>query len=240
MATLEAQRLAKSYGKKQVVIDVSLKVDSGEIIGLLGPNGAGKTTCFYMIAGLIRGNAGKIWINGKDITLAPIHVRARMGLGYLPQEASVFRKLSVEENILSVMESAKIDKSTRKARVEELIEEFHIDHIRHSLGMSLSGGERRRVEIARALAVNPQFILLDEPFAGVDPVSVGDIKKIVQYLKSKNIGVLITDHNVRETLSLCDKAYIVGEGHIIAEGNTEAILNNELVRSVYLGKDFRL
>jgi lipopolysaccharide export system ATP-binding protein len=240
MATLEAKNLAKSYGKKQVVLDVSIKVDSGEIIGLLGPNGAGKTTCFYMIAGLIRGNAGKILINGEDITLAPIHVRARLGLGYLPQEASVFRKLSVEENILSVMESAKVDKSKRKARVEELIEEFHIGHIRHSLGMSLSGGERRRVEIARALAVNPHFILLDEPFAGVDPVSVGDIKKIVQYLKSKNIGVLITDHNVRETLSLCDKAYIVGEGHIIAEGNAEDILNNELVRSVYLGKDFRL
>lgn len=240
MATLRAQNLAKSYGKKQVVIDVSLRVDSGEIIGLLGPNGAGKTTCFYMIAGLVRGNGGKIWINEKDITLAPIHVRARLGLGYLPQEASVFRKLTVEENLLAVMESAKIDKSTRKVRVEELIEEFHIGHIRQSLGMSLSGGERRRVEIARALAVNPDFILLDEPFAGVDPVSVGDIKKIVQYLKSKNIGVLITDHNVRETLSLCDKAYIVGEGHIIAEGDAEAILNNELVRSVYLGKDFRL
>lgn len=240
MATLEAKNLAKSYGKKQVVIDVSLRVDSGEIIGLLGPNGAGKTTCFYMIAGLVRGNGGTIWINGKDITLAPIHVRARLGLGYLPQEASVFRKLTVEENLLAVMESAKVDKSTRNARLEELIEEFHIGHIRQSLGMSLSGGERRRVEIARALAVNPHFILLDEPFAGVDPVSVGDIKKIVQYLKSKNIGVLITDHNVRETLSLCDKAYIVGEGHIIAEGDAEAILNNELVRSVYLGKDFRL
>jgi len=240
MATLEAKNLAKSYGKKQVVIDVSIKVNSGEIIGLLGPNGAGKTTCFYMIAGLIRGNAGKILINDQDITLAPIHVRARLGLGYLPQEASVFRKLSVEENILSVMESANVPKSKRKARVEELIEEFHISHIRHSPGMSLSGGERRRVEIARALAVNPHFILLDEPFAGVDPVSVGDIKKIVQYLKSKNIGVLITDHNVRETLSLCDKAYIVGEGHIISEGNAEDILNDELVRSVYLGKDFRL
>jgi len=240
MATLEAKNLAKSYGKKQVVIDVSIEVNSGEIIGLLGPNGAGKTTCFYMIAGLIRGNAGKILINDQDITLAPIHVRARLGLGYLPQEASVFRKLSVEENILSVMESANVPKSKRKARVEELIEEFHISHIRHSLGMSLSGGERRRVEIARALAVNPHFILLDEPFAGVDPVSVGDIKKIVQYLKSKNIGVLITDHNVRETLSLCDKAYIVGEGHIISEGNAEDILNDELVRSVYLGKDFRL
>ncbi len=176
----------------------------------------------------------------KILPLAPIHVRARLGLGYLPQEASVFRKLSVEENILSVMESANVPKSKRKARVEELIEEFHISHIRHSPGMSLSGGERRRVEIARALAVNAHFILLDEPFAGVDPVSVGDIKKIVQYLKSKNIGVLITDHNVRETLSLCDKAYIVGEGHIISEGNAEDILNDELVRSVYLGKDFRL
>ncbi len=240
MATLKAQQLAKAYGKKEVVSDVSLEVNSGEIIGLLGPNGAGKTTCFYMIAGLIRGNAGKIWINGKDITLAPMHVRARQGLGYLPQEASVFRKLTVEENILSVMESSRVDKSVRKARVQELIEEFHIGHIRHSLGMSLSGGERRRVEIARALAVNPHFILLDEPFAGVDPVSVGDIKKIVQYLKSKNIGVLITDHNVRETLSLCDKAYIVGEGRIIAEGGADEILNNDLVRSVYLGKDFRL
>jgi lipopolysaccharide export system ATP-binding protein len=240
MATLKAQQLAKSYGKKEVVSDVSLEVKSGEIIGLLGPNGAGKTTCFYMIAGLIRGNAGKIWINGEDITLAPMHVRARQGLGYLPQEASVFRKLTVEENILSVMESSRIDKSVRKARMQELIEEFHIGHIRHSLGMSLSGGERRRVEIARALAVNPHFILLDEPFAGVDPVSVGDIKKIVQYLKSKNIGVLITDHNVRETLSLCDKAYIVGEGKIIAEGGADEILNNDLVRSVYLGKDFRL
>ena len=240
MATLSARNLAKSYGKRQVVIDVSLQVSSGEIIGLLGPNGAGKTTCFYMIAGLIRGNGGKITLNGEDITHSPMHKRARLGLGYLPQEASVFRKLTVAENIMAVMENGKVEKSVRQQRLEQLIDEFHIGHIRDSLGMALSGGERRRVEIARALAVTPDFMLLDEPFAGVDPVSVGDIKKIVEYLKSRNIGVLITDHNVRETLSLCDKAYIVGEGHIIAEGGPEDILNNELVRSVYLGDDFKL
>ena len=240
MATLSARNLAKSYGKRQVVIDVSLQVSSGEIIGLLGPNGAGKTTCFYMIAGLVRGNGGKITLNGEDITHSPMHKRARLGLGYLPQEASVFRKLTVAENIMAVMENGKVEKSVRQQRLEQLIDEFHIGHIRDSLGMALSGGERRRVEIARALAVTPDFMLLDEPFAGVDPVSVGDIKKIVEYLKSRNIGVLITDHNVRETLSLCDKAYIVGEGHIIAEGGPEDILNNELVRSVYLGDDFKL
>lgn len=240
MATLSAQNLAKSYGKRQVVIDVSLKVSSGQIIGLLGPNGAGKTTCFYMIAGLIKGNGGKIMINGEDITHSPMHKRARLGLGYLPQEASVFRKLTVAENIMAVMENGKVDKSIRNKRLEQLILEFNIGHIRDSLGMALSGGERRRVEIARALAVKPDFILLDEPFAGVDPVSVGDIKKIVEYLKSRDIGVLITDHNVRETLSLCDKAYIVGEGHIIAEGVPQDILNSELVRSVYLGNDFKL
>ena len=240
MATLSARNLAKSYGKRQVVIDVSLRVSSGEIIGLLGPNGAGKTTCFYMIAGLVRGNGGKITLNGEDITHSPMHKRARLGLGYLPQEASVFRKLTVAENIMAVMENGKVEKSVRQQRLEQLIDEFHIGHIRDSLGMALSGGERRRVEIARALAVTPDFMLLDEPFAGVDPVSVGDIKKIVEYLKSRNIGVLITDHNVRETLSLCDKAYIVGEGHIIAEGGPEDILNNELVRSVYLGDDFKL
>lgn len=240
MATLSAQNLAKSYGKRQVVIDVSLEVSSGQIIGLLGPNGAGKTTCFYMIAGLIKGNGGKITINGEDITRSPMHKRARLGLGYLPQEASVFRKLTVAENIMAVMENGKVDKSIRSKRLEQLINEFNIGHIRDSLGMALSGGERRRVEIARALAVKPDFILLDEPFAGVDPVSVGDIKKIVEYLKSRNIGVLITDHNVRETLSLCDKAYIAGEGHIIAEGGPQDILNSELVRSVYLGDDFRL
>lgn len=240
MATLSAQNLAKAYGKRQVVIDVSLEVSSGEIIGLLGPNGAGKTTCFYMIAGLIRGNGGRITLNGEDITHSPMHKRARLGLGYLPQEASVFRKLTVAENIMAVMENGKVEKSLRHKRLEGLINEFNIGHIRDSLGMSLSGGERRRVEIARALAVKPDFILLDEPFAGVDPVSVGDIKKIVKYLKSRDIGVLITDHNVRETLSLCDKAYIVGEGHIIAEGPPQDILNSEIVRSVYLGDDFRL
>lgn len=240
MPILSAQHLAKSYGKRQVVIDVSLEISSGQIIGLLGPNGAGKTTCFYMIAGLVNGNGGKITLDGIDITHSPMHKRAQLGLGYLPQEASVFRKLTVAENIMAVMESGKVEKSVRKQRLEQLIEEFHIGHIRDSLGMALSGGERRRVEIARALAVDPSFILLDEPFAGVDPVSVGDIKKIIQYLKSRNIGVLITDHNVRETLSLCDKAYIVGEGHIIAEGNTEDILGSEIVRSVYLGEDFTL
>ena len=240
MATLSAQHLAKSYGKRKVVIDVSLEISTGQIIGLLGPNGAGKTTCFYMIAGLIHGDGGKIIIDDIDVTQSPMHKRARLGLGYLPQEASVFRKLTVSENILAVMENGKVDKSLRKKRLEQLIEEFHIGHIRDSLGMALSGGERRRVEIARALAVNPSFILLDEPFAGVDPVSVGDIKKIIQYLKSRDIGVLITDHNVRETLSLCDKAYIVGEGHIIAEGNTRDILDSEIVRSVYLGEDFTL
>ena len=240
MATLSAQNLAKSYGKRQVVVDVSLEVSSGQIIGLLGPNGAGKTTCFYMIAGLVRGDGGQIILNGEDITHSPMHKRAHLGLGYLPQEASVFRKLTVAENIMAVMENGKVEKSLRKKRLGRLISEFHLDPIRDSLGMTLSGGERRRVEIARALAVNPDFILLDEPFAGVDPVSVGDIKKIVEYLGAHNIGVLITDHNVRETLSLCDKAYIVGEGRIIAEGNPQDILDNELVRSVYLGDDFRL
>lgn len=240
LATLSALHLAKSYGKRKVVIDVSLSVSSGQIVGLLGPNGAGKTTCFYMIAGLISGNGGQIKINDVDITHSAMHKRARLGLGYLPQEASVFRKLTVEENIMAVMENRKVEKGLRKTRLEQLIEEFNIGHIRKSLGMALSGGERRRVEIARALAVKPDFILLDEPFAGVDPVSVGDIKKIVEYLKSRNIGVLITDHNVRETLPICDKAYIVGEGHIIAEGQPDDILASELVRSVYLGTDFKL
>ena len=240
MATLRALNLAKSYGKRRVVIDVSLEICSGEVIGLLGPNGAGKTTCFYMIAGLVRGNGGKILINDTDITHSPMHKRAQLGLGYLPQEASVFRKLTVAENITAVMESGRIAKDLRKDRLEQLIEELHIGHIRDNLGMSLSGGERRRVEIARALAVNPEFILLDEPFAGVDPVSVADIKKIIEYLKARNIGVLITDHNVRETLALCDKAYIVGEGHIIAQGQPEDILSSEIVRSVYLGDNFKL
>jgi len=240
LALLEARNLAKSYNKRQIIIDVSVQVASGEIIGLLGPNGAGKTTCFYMIAGLVRQDAGQVFIDDKEITKKPIHERAQLGIGYLPQEASVFRKLSVAENVLAVLESTKLDKNSRKKRLDELLDEFNIGHIRDSLGMSLSGGERRRVEIARALAMDPDFILLDEPFAGVDPLSVGDIKEIIRYLKKRGIGVLITDHNVRETLSLCDKAYIVGEGHIIAEGDAETILANEKVREVYLGKEFRL
>ncbi len=240
MALLHAKNLAKSYNKRQIIIDVSVQVSSGEIIGLLGPNGAGKTTCFYMIAGLVKQDAGQVFIDDTEITKKPIHERARLGIGYLPQEASVFRKLSVAENILAVLESTKLGKESRKKRLDELLDEFSISHIRDSLGMSLSGGERRRVEIARALAMDPDFILLDEPFAGVDPLSVGDIKEIIRYLKERGIGVLITDHNVRETLSLCDKAYIVGEGHIIAEGNAETILANEKVREVYLGKEFRL
>lgn len=240
MALLQAKNLAKSYNKRQIIIDVSVEVSSGEIIGLLGPNGAGKTTCFYMIAGLVRQDAGQVFIDDTEITKKPIHARARLGIGYLPQEASVFRKLSVQENILAVLESTKLNKEGRRQRLEELLDEFNISHIRDSLGMSLSGGERRRVEIARALAMNPDFILLDEPFAGVDPLSVGDIKEIIRYLKERGIGVLITDHNVRETLSLCDKAYIVGEGHIIAEGDAETILANQKVREVYLGKEFRL
>ena len=240
MALLKASNLAKSYNKRQVVVDVSLEVSSGEIIGVLGPNGAGKTTCFYMIAGLVKQDSGQIFIDDTELTKMPIHERARLGIGYLPQEASVFRKLTVSENILAVLESAKIPKSDRSERLENLLEEFNIKHIRDSLGMSLSGGERRRVEIARALSIGPDFILLDEPFAGVDPLSVGDIKEIIRYLKQRGIGVLITDHNVRETLSLCDKAYIVGEGHIIAEGDADAILANQKVREVYLGKEFRL
>lgn len=240
MALLHAKNLAKSYNKRQIIIDVSVQVSSGEIIGLLGPNGAGKTTCFYMIAGLVKQDAGQVFIDDTEITKKPIHERARLGIGYLPQEASVFRKLSVAENILAVLESTKLGKESRKKRLDELLDEFSISHIRDSLGMSLSGGERRRVEIARALAMDPDFILLDEPFAGVDPLSVGDIKEIIRYLKERGIGVLITDHNVRETLSLCDKAYIVGEGHIIAEGNAETILADEKVREVYLGKEFRL
>lgn len=240
MALLRASNLAKSYNKRPVVIDVSLEVSSGEIIGVLGPNGAGKTTCFYMIAGLVRQDAGQIFIDDTELTKMPIHARAQLGIGYLPQEASVFRKLSVSENIMAVLESTKLTKQGRATRLEDLLSEFHIHHIRDSLGMSLSGGERRRVEIARALAMDPAFILLDEPFAGVDPLSVGDIKQIISYLKERGIGVLITDHNVRETLSLCDKAYIVGEGHIIAEGDANAILANQKVRKVYLGEEFTL
>ncbi|WP_288370819.1 LPS export ABC transporter ATP-binding protein [uncultured Marinobacter sp.] len=241
MAVLRASNLAKSYKHKKVVLDVSLEIRSGEIVGLLGPNGAGKTTCFYMIVGLVPADRGRITIDSQDITPLPMHGRARKGIGYLPQEASVFRKLTVRDNIMAILETRKgLNRADREAKLEELLEEFHITHIRDSLGMALSGGERRRVEIARALAMEPAFILLDEPFAGVDPISVSDIKHIIRHLRDKGIGVLITDHNVRETLDICENAYIVSGGHIIASGNSEAILANQQVKEVYLGDEFRL
>ncbi|RYZ80874.1 MAG: LPS export ABC transporter ATP-binding protein [Proteobacteria bacterium] len=241
MASLHAQHLAKSYKKRKVVIDVSVSVSSGQIVGLLGPNGAGKTTCFYMIAGLVDADNGRVLIDDLDITNLPIHGRARAGIGYLPQEASIFRKLSVADNIMAILETRKdLDRKQRLAKMESLLQEFHITHIRDSLGMALSGGERRRVEIARALATDPKFILLDEPFAGVDPISVADIKEIVRHLKDRGIGVLITDHNVRETLDICETAFIVSEGHIIASGSSTSILANDRVRQVYLGEDFKL
>ncbi|MEJ2417228.1 MAG: LPS export ABC transporter ATP-binding protein [Exilibacterium sp.] len=241
MPKLNARHLAKSYKGRRVVVDVSLSVSSGQIVGLLGPNGAGKTTCFYMIAGLVKADRGQVLIEDRDITHLPIHGRARAGIGYLPQEASVFRKLTVAENILAILETRKdLNRKQRRERLGNLLREFHITHIENSRGMALSGGERRRVEIARALATAPDFILLDEPFAGVDPISVNDIKQIIQHLKYRGIGVLITDHNVRETLDICEKAYIVSEGRIIAEGNAEKILNNRKVREVYLGNQFTL
>jgi len=241
MAVLRASNLAKSYKQKKVVLDVSLEIRSGEIVGLLGPNGAGKTTCFYMIVGLVPSDHGRVTIDNKDITPLPMHGRAQKGIGYLPQEASVFRKLTVRDNIMAILETRKgLKRADREAKVEELLEEFHITHIRDSLGMALSGGERRRVEIARALAMEPAFILLDEPFAGVDPISVSDIKHIIRHLRDKGIGVLITDHNVRETLDICENAYIVSGGHIIASGNAEAILANQQVKEVYLGNEFHL
>ncbi|MCG7199068.1 LPS export ABC transporter ATP-binding protein [Marinobacter pelagius] len=241
MAVLRASNLAKSYKQKKVVIDVSLEIQSGEIVGLLGPNGAGKTTCFYMIVGLVPADRGRITIDGQDITPLPMHGRARKGIGYLPQEASVFRKLSVRDNIMAILETRKgLSRAERDAKLDELLEEFHITHIRDSVGMALSGGERRRVEIARALAMEPAFILLDEPFAGVDPISVSDIKHIIRHLRDKGIGVLITDHNVRETLDICENAYIVSGGHIIASGSSEEILANQQVKEVYLGNEFRL
>ena len=241
MAILEARNLAKSYGKRPVVKDVSLSVKQGEIVGLLGPNGAGKTTCFYMIIGLVAQDGGAVTVDGQDITALPMHGRARRGLGYLPQEPSVFRKLSVEDNILAILETRKeLNRKQRVQRAEELMREFHVSHLAKSQGMSLSGGERRRVEIARALAADPQFILLDEPFAGVDPISVTDIKQIIRHLRDSGIGVLITDHNVRETLDICEHAYIIGEGHVIAEGTTSDILNNTQVRKTYLGENFTL
>ena len=241
MALLEARQLAKSYKKRPVVRDVSLSVEQGQIVGLLGPNGAGKTTCFYMIVGLIPADKGDVFIGEQSITRLPMHARARKGIGYLPQEASIFRKLSVQDNILGVLQTRRdLSRSDQKERLESLLREFNITHIRDSLGMALSGGERRRVEIARALAMEPAIVLLDEPFAGVDPISVGDIKAIIHHLRDRGIAVLITDHNVRETLDICEKAYIVGNGHIIAEGTAEDVLNNPTVREVYLGDQFRL
>ncbi|RUO62448.1 LPS export ABC transporter ATP-binding protein [Pseudidiomarina insulisalsae] len=241
MSRLIAEHLAKSYKKRQVVKDVSLTVESGKVIGLLGPNGAGKTTTFYMIVGLVNHDKGRILLDEQDISLLPMHERARRGIGYLPQESSIFRKLTVRDNIMAILETRKeLDANTREEKLDNLLEEFHIGHIANSLGMSLSGGERRRVEIARALAAEPQFILLDEPFAGVDPISVIDIKKIIEHLRQRGIGVLITDHNVRETLSVCEHAYIVSHGQLIAEGDAHTILNNQQVKDVYLGDQFTL
>ena len=241
MAVLRALNLSKSYKKRPIIRDVSLSVESGAIVGLLGPNGAGKTTCFYMIVGLITQDGGEVFIGEENITNLPMHGRAKKGIGYLPQEASIFRKMSVENNILAILETRDdLDDVQRKNKTNELLEEFHLTHIRNSVGLSLSGGERRRVEIARSLATEPNFILLDEPFAGVDPISVNDIKQIIRHLKSKGIGVLITDHNVRETLDICEHAYIVGEGKVIAEGQASEIVANQQVREIYLGEDFVL
>ncbi len=241
MAVLSADHLAKSYGKRRVINDVSVSIGSGQIVGLLGPNGAGKTTCFYMIAGILDADQGRIAIDDTDITRLPVHRRAQLGLGYLPQEPSVFRKLSVAENVLAILETRRdLGRAERQAQLDQLLDEFHVSHLRDSPGAALSGGERRRVEIARALASEPKFMLLDEPFAGVDPISVNDIKSVIYQLRERGIGVLITDHNVRETLDICERAYIVGEGRVIAEGNTDAILANEDVRRIYLGEQFQI
>ncbi len=241
MATLIASNLAKAYKGREVVQDVSLHLQSGQVVGLLGPNGAGKTTCFYMIIGIIQADRGTIELNGEDITPLSMHERARHGIGYLPQEASIFRRLSVGDNILAILETRPdLNRAQRLQRRDELLEEFNVQHLRDSLGQALSGGERRRIEIARALATEPDFILLDEPFAGVDPISVNDIKQIINHLRDRGIGVLITDHNVRDTLDICEKAFIVGEGHIIAAGTADDVLNNARVRKIYLGEQFRL
>ena len=241
MSRLTATHLAKSYKNRKVVEDVSISIESGQIVGLLGPNGAGKTTCFYMIIGIVPQDKGTITIDDYDITRLPMHGRAAKGIGYLPQEASIFRKLSVKDNIMAILETRKeLSKAQRKAKLDDLLQEFHVVHIADSMGMTLSGGERRRVEIARALATDPSFILLDEPFAGVDPISVNDIKNIVSQLKERGLGVLITDHSVRDTLDICEKAYVVSAGHIIAEGPPALILENKKVREVYLGQQFQL
>ena len=238
---LSAQNLAKNFKGRDVVKDVSIEICQSQIVGLLGPNGAGKTTCFYMIVGLIQADSGRVLLDQKDMTQLPIHDRARHGLSYLPQESSIFRNLTVEENVLAILQARQeLSREQIEEKLEQLLEEFSIEHIRHSKGMSLSGGERRRTEIARTLATDPKFILLDEPFAGVDPISVSDIKIIINQLKDRGIGILLTDHNVRETLDICEKAYIVSEGHVIADGDADAILSNEKVRSVYLGSQFKI
>jgi lipopolysaccharide export system ATP-binding protein len=241
MSVLRALNLAKSYKSRQILKDLSLEVESGEVVGLLGPNGAGKTTAFYMIVGLTRCEHGEIYLDNKDIGRLPMHRRAQLGVGYLPQEPSVFRRMSVSNNIRAILETrAGLDEAQRNARLRELLEELHIGHVRDSLGLSLSGGERRRVEIARALAADPRFMLLDEPFAGVDPLSVADIQRIIKHLTDKGIGVLITDHNVRETLGICERAYIVSQGTVLTSGSADQILANPQVREVYLGQDFKL
>jgi lipopolysaccharide export system ATP-binding protein len=241
MTQLRAEHLSKAYKKRKVVKDVSIDIKQGEIVGLLGPNGAGKTTSFYMIVGLVRSDSGRIFLDDKDITSLSIHERAKLGLGYLPQEASVFRKLSVADNVMAILQLRKELSHEERLRIlDSLLHEFHVEHLYHSMGMSLSGGERRRVEIARALAADPQFILLDEPFAGVDPISVIDIKRIISHLRERGIGILITDHNVRETLDICERAYIVNEGQIICAGDPATILANQQVKDVYLGEDFDL
>ena len=239
--TIRVEGISKSYRSRRIVTSLSMEIASGEVVGLLGPNGAGKTTAFYMIVGLVPCDSGTIFLGDKDITQLPMHRRARLGLGYLPQEASVFRNLTVEENILAVLETRRsLSRVDRERVLEELLDELHISHIRTGAGLSLSGGERRRVEIARALAADPGFILLDEPFAGVDPISVLDIQRIIEHLRDRGIGVLITDHNVRETLGICGHAYILSGGEVIAAGDAEQILEDRQVREVYLGEDFRL
>jgi lipopolysaccharide export system ATP-binding protein len=240
MSKLSASNLNKRYKSRTVVHDVSFSLDSGEVVGLLGPNGAGKTTCFYMVVGLVPLNGGNIFLDDCDLSQLPIHQRARLGLSYLPQEASVFRRLSVEDNILAVLELQNFDYSERQQHLDYLLHDLHISHLRANPAISLSGGERRRVEIARALASQPRFILLDEPFAGVDPIAVIDIQRVISYLKESGIGVLITDHNVRETLGICDRAYIISEGNVLADGNPDQIIYNDAVRKVYLGEHFRL
>ena len=241
MTTLQAENLAKSFKKRTVVDGVNMLVNSGEVVGLLGPNGAGKTTCFYMIVGLVPCDQGRIMLDNRDITHVPMHARATAGIGYLPQDASIFRKLTVADNIMAILQTRKeLSNQQREEELDNLLHDLHIGHIRDNLGISLSGGERRRAEIARALAMNPKFILLDEPFAGVDPISVLDIQQIVKHLSDRGIGVLITDHNVRETLGICSRAYILSEGKVMAEGLPQVILNNQQVREVYLGHHFKL